>query len=109
MTRAHTRAARAAFVRSLSRTIGTIKHEPLEPRRLLSGATYYVSPSAGSDANPGTSAAPFATLQHAADRVGAGDTVVAQAGTYDAGFVLGWDTPTAGTAADPIRFLADPG
>src|SRR3954465_14943313 len=83
--------------------------EFLEPRRLLSGATYYVSPSAGSDANPGTSAAPFATLQHAANLVGAGDTVVARAGTYAAGFVLGWDAPTAGTAAAPVRFLADPG
>src|SRR6476619_7386432 len=109
MTRADTRAADRACVGLLRKAFGTIHLDALEPRRLLSGVTYYVSPSAGSDANLGTSAAPFATLQHAADRVGAGDTVVARAGTYAAGFVLGWDGPVAGTAANPIRFLADPG
>src|SRR4051794_7503829 len=79
--------------------------EVLEMRRLL--ASYYVSP-AGSDAAAGTSTLPWATLQKAADTVGAGDTVTVRAGTYASGFVLGWDAPTAGTSAAPITFQADP-
>src|SRR5262249_10293912 len=61
----------------------------------------------GKDTNAGTSAAPFATLQHAADSVHAGDTVIVESGTY-AGFIMGWDAPTAGTASAPITFEADP-
>ena len=68
-------------------------------------ATYYVSPS-GKDTNAGTSTAPFLTIQHAADLVKAGDTVIVRQGVY-AGFVMGWDTPTAGTATAPIVFKAD--
>src|SRR4051812_40511865 len=80
--------------------------EYLESRRLLA-TTYYVSPS-GSDTNPGTSGAPFQTLQKAANSVVAGDTVTARAGTYTSGLVFGWDAPTAGTSAAPITFQADP-
>src|SRR3954471_23206083 len=77
-------------------------------RRILF-TTYFVSPS-GSDAAAGTSgAAAFATLQHAADLVGAGDTVDVLAGTYAHGFVLGWDGPQDGTASAPITFHAEPG
>ncbi|HEY7090425.1 MAG TPA: LamG-like jellyroll fold domain-containing protein [Tepidisphaeraceae bacterium] len=79
--------------------------EQVESRRLLS-TTYYVS-STGSDSAAGSSSAPFLTIQHAADRVSAGDTVIVRAGSY-AGFILGWDTATAGTAALPIVFKADP-
>src|SRR3954471_25033502 len=79
--------------------------EALEQRALMS--TYYVSPS-GSDSNGGTTGAPFLTLQKAADAVSAGDTVIARAVTYAAGFTLGWDAPTAGTALAPITFQADP-
>ncbi|HEY2588812.1 MAG TPA: right-handed parallel beta-helix repeat-containing protein, partial [Tepidisphaeraceae bacterium] len=81
--------------------------EPLEARYLLT--TYYVS-TGGSDGSAGTSdAAAFATLQHAADKVKAGDTVIVRAGTYASGFAIGYNTPQAGTAAAPIQFLADPG
>ena len=74
--------------------------ELLERRLLL--ATYYVSPS-GSDAAAGTSGAgAFATLQHAADLVTAGDTVDVLPGSYPQGFVLGWDNPQNGTASAPI-------
>jgi len=78
--------------------------EVLETRDVLS--TFYVAP-VGSDTSQGTTAAPWKTLQHAADMVKAGDKVVVRAGNY-AGFVMGWDTPTAGTAANPIIFQADP-
>jgi parallel beta-helix repeat protein len=70
------------------------------------GATYYVSPT-GSDTASGSATAPWQTIQHAADLVAAGDTVVVRAGSY-AGFIMGWDIPTAGTATKPITFMADP-
>jgi len=44
-------------------------------------ASYYVAPS-GSDTGPGTQAQPWRTLQHAADAVAAGDTVLVAPGTY---------------------------
>jgi hypothetical protein len=78
--------------------------EGLEQRLALS--TYYVA-NGGNDAAAGTGTAPWAHLQHAADVVKAGDTVIVRQGSY-AGFVLSWDTPTAGTAAAPITFQADP-
>src|SRR5919109_221583 len=46
-----------------------------------SGVAYYVSPS-GSDANPGTKAAPFRTIQKAADVVNPGDVVIVGEGVY---------------------------
>ncbi len=79
--------------------------EPLELRRLL--ANYVVAP-AGNDAGPGTAASPWATLQHAALDVVAGDTINVRAGNY-AGFVMGWDIQNSGTAAAPIVWNADPG
>lgn len=75
--------------------------EELNPR--LVPAVLYVSPS-GNDANAGTDAAPWRTLQRAADVVNPGDQVVVRAGTY-AGFNLTRD----GTAAAPIAFTADAG
>lgn len=45
------------------------------------GATYYVS-SNGDNNAPGTLEAPFKTIQHAADLVNPGDTVVVQDGIY---------------------------
>ena len=44
-------------------------------------ADYYVATS-GSDTNAGTFAAPFATVQHAVDFMGAGDTCYDRGGTY---------------------------
>jgi hypothetical protein len=83
-----------------------IQAEALESRTLLS--TYYVAPT-GSDNNAGMSnGAAFQTLQHAANLVKAGDTVIVCAGNY-AGFNMGWDAPQNGTATAPIQFRADPG
>jgi hypothetical protein len=45
-------------------------------------AVYYVSP-AGSDSNPGSQAAPWRTVQHAADSVRAGSTVMVRGGIYE--------------------------
>ena len=68
------------------------------------GATYYVALS-GDDANSGTQAAPFRTIQKAATVAQAGDTVVVRAGTYRETV-----TPAhAGTASSPIIFKPSPG
>ncbi len=67
----------------------------------LGAATYYCSP-AGSDANPGTQAQPWQSLQKAAASVAPGDTVVIGDGVYAGPVHL----TTPGTAALPIVFKA---
>src|SRR5262245_47072419 len=47
------------------------------------GITYYVATN-GSDANPGTLAAPWRTIQKAADTLAPGDTAYVRAGVYNA-------------------------
>lgn len=65
-----------------------------------SADTFHVAPPpAGSDANPGTEADPWATLQHAADQVSAGDTVIVHAGDY-----VGMYLDVSGTTGSPIVF-----
>jgi len=54
---------------------------------LGSGNTYYIATN-GNDLNPGTQALPWRTIQHAADNVNAGDTVLIKAGTYYGAFRL---------------------
>ena len=54
---------------------------PAMPVHPTPAVRYYVDPN-GADANPGTAAAPFKTIQLAADRAGPGDTVVVRAGRY---------------------------
>jgi parallel beta-helix repeat protein len=75
--------------------------ETLEPRRLL--ATFYVA-TTGSDSAAGGSATPWRTLQHAADQVAAGDTVIVRAGNY-----AGFDLRTSGTASARITFRGESG
>jgi parallel beta-helix repeat protein len=65
--------------------------------------TYYVAPS-GSDADPGTSGQPWATLQHAADTMLPGDTTLVASGTYD-----GFRAETVGQAGAPITIAAASG
>jgi hypothetical protein len=66
-------------------------------------ATWYVAPS-GSDSNPGTSAAPFATIQKAADVASAGDTVIVRPGTY-----AGARFTRSGRVDAHITFRGEPG
>ncbi len=63
-------------------------------------ATYEVA-SSGSDANAGTAAQPWKTLQKASNTVKAGDTVLVNNGTY-----AGFRVRTSGTAASRIVFKA---
>jgi hypothetical protein len=64
-----------------------------------SANSVYVSPS-GSDRNPGTSAAPLATIAAASKRVGPGDTVYLMPGQYSEAIV----PVTSGTAQNPITY-----
>jgi len=66
--------------------------------------TYYVSVS-GNDSWPGTFTQPFRTVQHAADAVLAGDTVLIRGGTYNEYVTFN----RSGTAGAPIVFKAYPG
>ncbi len=70
-----------------------------------SGVTYYVS-TGGSDSNAGTLAAPFRTIQHAANTAAAGDTVQVRAGVYNEKITL----PASGNATSGyISFMSYPG
>jgi hypothetical protein len=62
---------------------------------------YHVSPS-GNDSNPGTLSSPWITVQHAADSVSSGDTVIIHTGTYKEEVVF----KISGTEDMPIEFTA---
>jgi hypothetical protein len=67
---------------------------------------YYVAPPPlGNDANLGTQTAPWATIQHAAETLVAGDTVYIMAGTYNERVV----PQNSGNAGSPITYAAYPG
>ena len=85
---------------TISSAVLTIE-EPAPP-----GPTYYVAPpgDGGDDANPGSEFAPWATLQHAADSVVAGDTVIVRPGQY-----TGMMIQTSGTPGQPITFKTEGG
>jgi parallel beta-helix repeat protein len=71
--------------------------------------TYYVSSQIGDDDNVGTSAAaPFATLQVAANHTAPGDTVLVMNGTYTSGDPV-LNITIGGTASAPITYAAAPG
>jgi parallel beta-helix repeat protein len=71
---------------------------------VVAAANQYVVDPSGNDMFAGTAGAPWKTLQHAANAVGAGDKVTVHPGNY-AGFQL----TKSGTAAAPIEFDAQPG
>ncbi|MBN2134712.1 MAG: right-handed parallel beta-helix repeat-containing protein [Acidobacteria bacterium] len=66
------------------------------------GNVYYVA-TTGNDSNSGSAQSPWKTLQHAADSITAGDTVMIKAGTYNGGIYI----DKVGTAAKPITFKAE--
>jgi len=68
------------------------------------GATYYVATS-GSDANAGTEAQPWCTIQKAAVTLIAGDTVYVRAGTYKERVV----PQNSGSPWNYIAYIAYPG
>lgn len=70
------------------------------------GATYYVdrNNSSASDTNAGTAAAPWRTIQKAAQTAGTGDTVIVKSGTYAERITLS----RSGALGQEITFRADP-
>jgi hypothetical protein len=74
---------------------------PLPPS---TGQTYYVA-TTGSDSNPGTSAAPWRTVQRALNLLQAGQRALVRAGTYTENL----DMTRAGTATAPITVENYPG
>ncbi len=69
----------------------------------LQAATFYVA-STGADTAAGSQAQPWKTLQQAADRVSAGDTVIIKSGVYK-----GFRATAGGTENSPITFRAETG
>ena len=70
-----------------------------------SNSSFYVSTN-GSDSNPGTEAAPWRTVQHAADTVRAGSTVNIRGGVYEELVTI----KTSGNATDGyVTFRSFPG
>jgi Right handed beta helix region/Protein of unknown function (DUF1565) len=67
-------------------------------------ADFVVAPD-GDDANPGSSAKPFRTIQHAADKVKAGQTVLVRGGIY---YERRLRFRALGGASAPITFRAAP-
>jgi hypothetical protein len=68
------------------------------------GTNFYVSKK-GSNSNPGSIAAPWLTIQHAANSVTAGATVYVLGGIYNESV----NFPSSGTASAPITFQSYPG
>jgi hypothetical protein len=74
-------------------------------------AAFWVSP-AGNDANPGTEAAPFRTLEHTIDAIrSAGDDVIVYVGdgTYRLSRTLVFDPRSFGASGREVEFRAVPG
>lgn len=75
----------------------------------VSDTIVHVAPD-GDDANDGSEAAPWATLEHAASAIGPGTTVLVHAGVYtvpaESARILG--ISNAGTADAPIVFRSEP-
>jgi len=77
--------------------------EPTDPTPIVAGA-FYVS-ATGNDSNSGTAAAPFRTIQKAADLAAPGDTVYIRGGTYKQQVVI----KRSGTSGNVITFTNYPG
>ncbi|HEY5864784.1 MAG TPA: DUF1565 domain-containing protein, partial [Candidatus Tectomicrobia bacterium] len=67
-------------------------------------ATYTVAPT-GNNSAAGSAAAPWRTIQHAANMAGAGDTVTILPGTYAERVTF----PRSGSAGNPITFVGTRG
>jgi len=72
----------------------------------LAGATDYYVSKAGNDANPGTIALPWATVQHACSSLAPGDTAHVAAGTYNEMVTVGVSGSAGGGF---VTLQADPG
>ncbi len=105
----------AAIIRGVTVLVGIF----VAPVSQGVAATYYVSPS-GNNANAGSEAAPWRTIQKAADTMVAGDTVLVRGGIYSLQSgdgtcgvpdtaICALKPKRSGTATSPIVFKAFPG
>ncbi len=69
------------------------------------GSIYYVSPT-GSDSNPGTQTAPFATIQKAASVVTSGTIVYVAPGTYSFSGYIAIPSSASGTSVARTQFVS---
>ena len=76
--------------------------QPFQPP--TGGQTFYVAPN-GSDSAAGTMAAPFRTMEAAADVAGGGDVVYLRDGVYN----HAEDISASGETGNPVVFMAYPG
>lgn len=75
-------------------------------------ATDYYVATTGSDANPGTLAAPFRTIAHGSQKMAGGDTLLIRGGTYNENMihgVYGFTMPNGTSKSAMTRFAAYPG
>ncbi|HFQ92411.1 MAG TPA: DUF5123 domain-containing protein, partial [Anaerolineae bacterium] len=71
---------------------------------MANNETFYVATN-GSDANPGTEAAPWRTIQHAANTMGPGDTALIRGGIYEEAVTIN----VSGSENNVITFQSYPG
>lgn len=69
-------------------------------------STYYIA-TTGNDSNAGTSSSPFLTIQHAADVVNPGDTVIVKDGTYSTTTSTFISLSRTGSAGNYITFKSE--
>lgn len=86
----------------VARYVALIAWALLAPGSSRAYATVYTVAKTGSDANSGTAASPWKTINKAASMVSPGDTVMIQPGTYNERVQI----TRSGTAAAPITFQA---
>jgi parallel beta-helix repeat protein len=79
--------------------------QTVSPTLEASATSLYVA-TTGSDNNPGTSAQPLRTIQAAADKVQAGQTVIVKGGVYYERVI---NIRRGGTTTAPVTFRAAPG
>ncbi len=77
---------------------------PQATTRQVESSTYYVA-TTGNDANPGTITAPWRTIQHAADTLRPGNTVLIRGGVYSEHV----DVTRSGLSTGYITYQAYPG
>lgn len=86
-------------------------HPPQRPlptavmRAMPTGPAFHVDPAKGDDANDGSAARPWRTVQHGANRLRPGDTLLLRGGVYREKVFL----TRSGTAAAPVVIAAYPG
>ena len=90
---------------SAAAAIATVAPAASAPAPIAANTERYLAPT-GSDANPGTIEAPWATLSAAVERLEPGQTLWVRGGTYRAGEV---DWARSGTASAPITVRGYPG